>query len=324
MLNESISALDVANARKIASLIGVHVEDLAYAGSGVASIAWLIPNSMGNQILKVERLGSQRQCTYRSEARLLNQLSGKTKLAPLVLAVSGDSVTQSGGNWILLEASAGEPVVDGDSMPIALVDSLGNFLCTLHQLPYERYGPLIQAGEKLAGDSADVCSGLRSRWRYAQSWPFDLSALDAHPLRRRNSRLLNRIQSATLGISRNTFSLTAVLHSDLHREHLLAKSGALINIIDFGGAFIGPVGWEFAAIALFLGWPTCDRVTEVYASSRVLEFSRIQFETAMAALLFGLYRYDAEHRRGQLNSQGEVIEDFLRAAVSRLAGTQHA
>ncbi len=131
---------------------------------------------------------------------------------------------------------------------------LADVLADLHEMPAEGFGPLADDQNSVRGLSEDRVHGITDRWFHARIWPFDDSSLDDHPITdlapgiaRIATTLAGDIEAAGAGA-------TGVVHSDLHREHLLVdRDGSLTGVLDFGDAFIGSIAWDFALVNWYYG-----------------------------------------------------------------------
>lgn len=162
--------------------------------------------------------------------------------------------------------------------------------------------------------------GLVARWRSGQFWPYDKTSLSVHPLATAEPELLRQIEVTVLQrMARPEFEPIALLHSDLHSDHIFAADDSLTAVIDFGGAFIGPLSWEFAPIGLFLGWDVMEVLMQYYAQLSGYAQSAMFSTVKTTALIFGLYRYAVESQGNRLHIEGPKIVDFLKESARRAA-----
>ncbi len=148
---------------------------------------------------------------------------------------------------------AGTPVAEPWAPSFAA--RLGRLLAELHSLPPSGSGPLEDRVDVFRGQVPSPRDGVALRWCWARCWPFDGSPLEAHPLSaarpdvaRRLGRLTGEFLDAASGPRQS------VVHSDLHREHLLADAdGNLTGVLDFGDAFVGAPAWDFALLRWYYG-----------------------------------------------------------------------
>lgn len=141
-----------------------------------------------------------------------------------------------------------------------------------------------------------------------------------HPFVARHLDLFEQVKFAAASVPDLELGPIGLLHSDLHGAHVYTGGRRLTSVIDFGGAFIGPISWEFAPVALFLGWNTADRLLATYSTTVAL---KVDFwnELHCVALLFALYRYSAEDRAGRLATEGPPIVRFIRETAKRIDGS---
>ena len=87
----------------------------------------------------------------------------------------------------------------------------------------------------------------------------------------------------------------ALVHSDLHGQHIFVENNRLSGLIDFGAAFIGVVEWEFGRLGFEFGWPDVKPVLEAYIShtDRNVLSDRI-FLTGLVFTLYKIHRYVRE------------------------------
>lgn len=240
---------------------------------------------------------------------------------PEVIAVSPHTAitktTKPSPPWLLLESAEGRPL-GSHGLGEQASQELARFLSAMHLCPTNGFGPLHQESMSILGMKDDMKKGLIARWNSGQFWPYDGSDLSLHPLTMADRTFLRNVEDLIIrGVTETGDEPNALLHSDLHREHIFTKGSQLTAVIDFGGAFVGPPSWEFAPIGLFLGWSTADTVMMSYAQVSSRDMSIVAAATATTALIFGLYRYDAESRAGRLRSEGPKIVNFLREAAKR-------
>ncbi len=315
------SARDFEDARTIAASLGFTKIAPRPIGAGVASFAWLLSSQSKRYVLKISRQEAGRPCTYWSEALVMRTLRDSRLAVPEVIAVSPYGVTEKRASlqrpWILLAGADGNSL-NGQGQDRIATDDLAAFLFSMHLCTSSGYGPLCQGSSSVVGTEKNVTQGLIARWCSGQFWPYDGTDLPQHPLAAADEKLLREVESL---IERDSSDPTdepnVLLHSDLHAEHVFIDRGKLAAIIDFGGAFIGPRSWEFAPIALFLGWETADAVMQVYGRLSGESGSVIRRKVEATALIFGLYRYDAESRAGRLQSEGPKIIGFLQESAAR-------
>lgn len=77
-----------------------------------------------------------------------------------------------------------------------------------------------------------------------------------------------------------------LVHSDLHREHLLAgASGNLTGVLDFGDAFVGSIAWDFALLHWYYGARASEAVAERHPNGSTLTQSG-----RILAIAVGVYK----------------------------------
>jgi aminoglycoside phosphotransferase (APT) family kinase protein len=311
-------------ARAVAAGLGFRTGRLTPIGHGVASDAWLLACQGASFVLKLARQEPGRPCTYWSESLVMSALRQSGLPVPEVIAVSPRCAATKTERplrpWLLVGSADGMPL--SRHRPAGSVSqSLGRFLSAMHRYPAGGLGPLRQTSTGITGMNGTVEDGLLARWRSGLFWPHDGSSLSAHALAVADGALLRNIEAVvTRCMAEATESEPArLLHSDLHREHIFTQNGRLTAIIDFGGAFVCPISCEFAPIALFLGWDVANAVMKSYAEASDDDNSELARATAKTALIFGLYRYDAESRAGRLQREGPKIVSFLKESAKRVS-----
>ena len=79
---------------------------------------------------------------------------------------------------------------------------------------------------------------------------------------------------------------TGVVHSDLHREHLLVgAAGDLTGVLDFGDAFVGVAAWDFALLHWYYGPQTSRAVARHHPDG-----TQLHEQGRLLALALGLYK----------------------------------
>lgn len=128
--------------------------------------------------------------------------------------------------------------------------------------------------------------GVQRRWSWAQCWPFDGSDLTEHPVSHLAPHLLPPLAGLVDEVWEAIEGPVGVVHSDLHREHLLTESdGQLGGVLDFGDAFIGSVAWDFAQLRWYYGTETMNSVARWHP--HVPELGR---RSQTLAVALGLYK----------------------------------
>lgn len=271
--------------------------------SGRSSAAWAASSPSGDWIVRVPVPGSGRTLNYRSEARI-GQL----------LHVAGHPVAK----WSLVSVNdvlcsvapllQGRPVDYGEPFEPKFAAALGSLLFDLHHLDASGFGPLADDDLALHGLSKSVRSGIVDRWHHAPIWPFDDSDLSTHVITDVAPDIAVAIDGLRPRILSAAEGPTGVLHSDLHRDHLLrGDAGELAAVLDFGDAFRGPIAWDFALLYWYFGADNLDRVSAGYRDS-----SDAAASAPSLAVAIGLYKLAK-------NPSDPVVPDRLRRVVDAAA-----
>jgi aminoglycoside phosphotransferase (APT) family kinase protein len=226
--------------------------------------------------------GTDRSIRFQAEATLGALLAGRGHPVASWTVIEIDGIS-----CVVGERLSGSPIAYGGRWTPAFCARLGDLLTDLHALPATGFGPLVNDPGQLRGETRTAREGARRRWCWAPCWPFDGSDLADHPV----ARLLP--EAAPVAATQQQALLvaaaegqTGVVHSDLHREHLLAGAGGeLTGVLDFGDAFVGVAAWDFALLHWYYG-PEISRAvarhhpggTQVHEQGRLL------------ALAVGLYK----------------------------------
>jgi hypothetical protein len=160
----------------------------------------------------------------------------------------------------------GRPISYGDSWTDPFPAELASLLHDLHHLPARGFGPLEDADDEPRGRSSTAVAGIVDRWCRASIWPFDQTPFDAHPLTSIAPELAERIAPLEANIFAAAASPYGVVHSDLHRQHLLIEDGQLSGVLDFGDAFVGSTAWDFALLHWYYGQDNTKKVAKAYPS----------------------------------------------------------
>lgn len=252
--------------------------------SGRTSDAWLAETSRGSWIVRIPVAQSGRRVTYRAEA------------------VIGAQLTQRGhpvADWTIIEITRGRPSSVARLLPGSPVDyetrwtpefarALALVLGDLHALPATGFGPLNSGDDALyqRGISPSRRAGIVDRFVHAAIWPFDGSTLEQHPLMGVDPNLCDEIGRQRAAIEAAAEGPLGLVHSDLHREHLLqGPDGSLTGLLDFGDAFVGAVGWDFALLHWYYGLTNARMVARNHPGG-----STELANGAALALAFGLYK----------------------------------
>ena len=141
--------------------------------------------------------------------------------------------------------------------------------------PGNRWGPLENRADLLRGTSPSANRRHRRtlvpRIRSGRSTDSDL---DTPPARHLDPDLVPTIADSRRQIVAAATEPFGVLHSDLHRQHLLHVGGELDGMLDFGDAFIGSTAWDFALLHWYYGPRNAHRVAAAYGADGDLSDTR--------------------------------------------------
>ncbi|MEZ5229773.1 MAG: aminoglycoside phosphotransferase family protein, partial [Acidimicrobiales bacterium] len=204
----------------------------------------------------------------------------------------------------------GTPIEDAWTWPRHFVERVAALLRDLHQLPATGWGPLENRTDRLHGTSTAPTAGIVERWFHAPIWPFDESELDTHPLATIAPDLLPTLAPLEREIVAAAIEPFGVLHSDLHRQHLLHTGDKLTGMLDFGDAFIGSTAWDFALLHWYYGPQNTQAVAHAYDPDRDLAA-----RGAILGVAVGCYKIAKTPSNGTtLQSQLRSLLDTLPAA----------
>jgi len=213
----------------------------------------------------------------------------------------------SGAPWSLTGHAAGTPLQTSSRQWAA--NGVGAFVELLRSVPVTGFGPIGEAGEKLAGTASDPQAGLLAWMDGDPFWPFDGIGLRDHPALIDRPSLARELESQVARIKHVALAgPVALIHADLHEENIL-EDGRRLTFIDFGEAFIGSADWEQATFAYFMGWELADQAIGILGLDRG--------RSAVLGLSFGVHRWRQDRRLG-LNEDA-YNESFLRSTLGRLA-----
>ncbi len=248
---------------------------------GRTSSVWAAQSGAGQWVVRVPVGDRARPPRYGVESRiaaLLHDLGHP--VATWTLVKVGETVCS------VAPLLRGSPVKYGHPFSPELARALGRLLCDLHQLDSGGFGPLIDDASRLQGSSSSVTDGVLARWRHAPIWPFDQSELSAHPVRQVAPHVAADVQRLRGEILHAAQGPVGVVHSDLHREHILRDdTGCLAAVLDFGDAFVGSPAWNFALLNWYYGAAEAARVSASYRDSVGVEVPGRLLATAV-----GLYK----------------------------------
>lgn len=278
--DESEMTTAVASAA-IQLAVGEPCRDARLVGSGRSSSAWAASTPSGDWIVRVPVPDSGRTLSYRSEARIGELLYALGHPVATWSLVHVDDVLCS-----VAPLLQGRPVDYGERLQPQFVAALGRLLFDLHHLSATGFGPLLDDDHILHGRSASPRAGIVDRWYHAPIWPFDDSDLSTHPVADLAPDIVDVIEQLRPRIVEACEGPIGVLHSDLHREHLLRdEAGELGAVLDFGDAFRGPVVWDFALLHWYYGVENADAVAAAYCKA-----GGVQARAAQLAVAVGLYK----------------------------------
>ncbi len=250
--------------------------------AGRSSSAWVAQAGAERWVVRVPVKDSGRRITYRAEAAIGRYLT---------------SLGHSVADWALVENNGtmcsvareipGVPVAYDRVWSDDFGCQLAHVLADLHEIPAEGFGPLADDQQRLfRGLSEDRVHGITDRWSRARIWPFDGSSLDDHPIIEQAPDIAHAATTLASDIEAAGAGAVGVVHSDLHREHLLVgPDGSLTGVLDFGDAFIGAIAWDFALLSWYYGEANAAAVARHHtAGSDVLD------DGAMLSIAVGLYK----------------------------------
>ncbi len=268
---------------RAAQLLIGEVEALRPIAAGMSCEAFeLVSRSDARRwVVRVPVPGTDRAIRFHAEAALGRALAVRGYPVAAWQVVEVDGVVCAVGNHL-----PGSPIAYGELWSPAFSAALGALLAELHALPAVGSGPLVDDATALRGESGSVAEGVSARWDRAVCWPFDGPDLADHPISRVVPEAVPMVLSRRQDVFDAAEQLIGVVHSDLHREHLLVgPSGGLSGVLDFGDAFVGSVGWDFATLRWYYGAGVSASVAEHYAAAReVKDLGRV------LAIPLGLYK----------------------------------
>ena len=255
---------------------------LAVGRSCEAYVIELADRSNRQYVIRVPVAGTDRSIRFKAEAALGAMLAGLGHPVAEWRVVDIDGIACAVGPRLM-----GTPIRYGLPWTATMGQQLGDLLADLHALPAEGFGPLMDISTAFRGESSSVVEGVRSRWDRAVCWPFDGSDLGDHVV----SRLMPDVASAVTLFENELVeeaerTPVGVVHSDLHQQHLLVgPQGELAGLLDFGDAFVGSIGWDFALLRWYYGADISRQVARRHPSGRVADQSG-----RVLALAVGIYK----------------------------------
>ena len=261
--------------------VGEPCRGLRRVASGRSSSAWAASSASGQWIVRVPVPDSGRTHSYRSEAQIGELLHERGHPVARWAVVQVDGVPCS-----VARRLQGRPVGYDERFQAGFAAALARLLLDLHHLDATGYGPLVDDDRTLYGRSSSVGTGVMDRWFHASIWPFDDSELASHVISDIAPELVEKVEQLRPWIIAAADEQIGVVHSDLHREHLLQdEAGGLAAVLDFGDAFRGSVAWDFALLDWYYGDHNASRVAARYPVS-----ADIQTSAAHLAVAVGLYK----------------------------------
>ena len=267
--------------------------DLELYASGRSSQAWTATRGETDSVVRVPIPNSGRLSSYRSEALITRQLTDAGHRVCTWDLVPVDDIECPIGPFL-----PGTPVEDDGTWPETFVDSFAAALRDLHQLPATGWGPLENRADRLHGTLPSATAGIVERWFHASIWPFDRSTLDTHPLATLDPNLVPSIAELETAIIDAATEPFGVLHSDLHRQHLLRDGDQLTGLLDFGDAFIGSTAWDFALLHWYYGPRNTQQIALAYSADNDLAT-----RGALLAVTVGCYKIAKSPNDGTLRTR---------------------
>lgn len=214
-------------------------------------------------VVRLPIKNSGRRNSYRSEQLIGSYLCQRGHPVATWTVVAVDDLECSVGQML-----PGAPISYDTPWTAGFAKSLAMTLSDLHAMPASGFGPLADRSDKAEGTSSNRLAGLVDRWFHARVWPFDDKPLDTHSIMERAPALGSRVAPMISDIIAAERGRIGVVHSDLHRDHLLVDSaGSLRGVLDFGDAFIGAVAWDFAMVNWYYGSQNAGLLATYYPDS---------------------------------------------------------
>jgi len=279
---------------------------LAPIGLGLSSEAWLVDDGGRRSVLRIAVEGRTWPSTYESEHAIMAELAARGATVPDPIVGSWEIPGWSSAPWSLTSYAPGVPLRTISQSWAAL--PVGAFIEIQRSVPVAGFGPIKEVDGGLAGTAPDALAGLLAWMDGDPFWPFDGTALKAHPALLDRPALAKELEGKAGRIREAALSgPAALIHADLHEENIL-EDGSRLTFIDFGEAFIGPIDWEYATLAYFMGWEFADEAISALRQDRR--------SAAALALSFGVHRWRQDRRLGL--DEDAYDESFLRSALDRL------
>jgi len=264
-------------------VVGQRVDALQTLSAGQTSKAWLATLGSDKWVVRVPIGGSDRRITYQVESLIDRYLGLRRHQVAVSTPVEVAGVPCSVARYL-----QGVPVTYGENWCDEFGRAFAKLLEDLHAMPAQGHGPLVNRGDTAIGLSTSRRQAIVDRWCHARIWPFDDSSLGEHPIMQVDPRIGEIAGGLVREIERAQSGSTGVIHSDLHREHLLlGDDDSLAGVLDFGDAFVGATAWDFALINWYYGEKNAELVAGAYRNGeQELEQGRF------LAVVVGLYKMD--------------------------------
>lgn len=294
---------ELLKVKAIAELVGARSAQITPLTRGATSAAYRVDDDKRSLIVRLIPTGTNRPVTYQSEFTILRMLQAKGAPVPqpILTSTEAGALLFSSEPWAVTSIVPGMAIGKTPVSPTTACE-LGLFLKVLHALPVSGFGRLCEEAARLCGQQADPVTGLCARWCWAPLWPFDGSVLWTHPIAHCAPELVSRLMSLQDNLTNIANEGDAVLnHSDLHGEHIFVFGDKLTGIIDFGATAISTPAWDFAVIAFYHGWQTCQTVLDSYAD--LPDREQLLMQTQKVAIILALYKTakaiqaDADHAK---------------------------
>lgn len=254
------ASIAAAAAEAILKRSGLTATELA---AGLTSQVWLVDDGIQDWVVRLPQPDSGRLPSYESE-----QLIGS------LLGTEGHPVAE----WKVVRVDAiycsvarrlqGTPISYQAPWSARFASHLARLLRDLHTIRCVGYGPIRNTSTAIVGTATSNEDGIQARWSRAQIWPFDESTLDEHPVNQYAPDVAEAFNENATEIRSAASGPIGLVHSDLHREHLLvAPSGDLAAVLDFGDAFVGSITWDFALLHWYYGARNTQKVGNEYGKA---------------------------------------------------------
>lgn len=236
-------------ARRVLGRDDVSVQRIAAGRSCEAFVIAVDGSDDFRWVVRVPLPGTDRSIRFHAEAAVGGLLAPQGHPVASWTVVDVDGTTCAVGNRL-----QGTPIAYGAAWSAGFTAQLGDLLADLHALTAEGSGPLVDLAGVLRGETDSAVDGVRRRWDRAACWPFDGSDLGTHAVAGLLPELLSRIERLGPDLLEAAEGRSGVVHSDLHREHLLVgPTGELTGVLDFGDAFVGSTAWDFGLLHWYYG-----------------------------------------------------------------------